>query len=118
MAIEFPAPRWPAALTEEGPEADPSILLSGEAAIGEAAHRILAVRVRKSKLEVDFRADLDEDAAYGEFPLEAMLEELEFFEDFDRSAVVSLASGDYVVWMIPSGDEPDSSRLILPRGAL
>ena len=105
MPIRFPQSRWPAELMEEGPDEDPSILLSGTAEIGDAPHRVVAVRVRKADLQVDFRVDLDEEEAYADYPLEAMLDELDFFDDFDRSVVVPLESGNYVIWMVPSGDE-------------
>lgn len=118
MPIHFPQSRWPSELIEEGPDADPAILLSGTAEIGDAMHRVMAVRVRKASLQVDFRADLDEDDAYSDYPLEAMLEELDFFDDFERSTVVTLESGDYVVWVVPTKDENSPQALLLPRGAL
>lgn len=32
-----------------------------------------------------------------------MLDELTFFDDIDRSAVVRLESGSYILWMVPAG---------------
>ena len=118
MPIPFPTAQWPAELTEAGPDADPSILLSGSAKIGDAHHHVLAVRVSRSNLQVDFRPDLDEEETYAGFLLEEMLEELEFFDEFDRSALVSLTSGDYVMWMTPASNVNRSGGLTLPLGAL
>jgi hypothetical protein len=56
--------------------------------------------------------------AYAGYPLEAMLEELDFFDDFDRSDVVSLESRQYVIWMVPSSDEKGANPPLLPPGAL
>ena len=75
MPVRLPALNWPVELLENGPDEDPSILLSGAAAIGTVLHRILAVRVNPSHAQVDFRADLDE-AVYADYQLEVMLEEL------------------------------------------
>ncbi|MDQ2804090.1 MAG: hypothetical protein M3Y41_15960, partial [Pseudomonadota bacterium] len=86
---------------EEGPEEDPSILLSGVAEFGTAPHRVLAVRVNATNLRVDFLAGVDADI-YADHELEVMLDELRFFGSIDRSVVVRLESGDYVIWMVPS----------------
>ncbi len=107
MPIRFPEPRWPVELLEEGPEEDPSILLGGVAEIGNARHRISAVRVNLRPLRVDFRADLKK-YIYADHELEAMLDELNFFGSIDQSAVVPLENGTYVVWMMPAGDERSS----------
>ena len=103
MPVRLPALNWPVELLENGPDEDPSILLSGAAAIGTVLHRILAVRVNPSHAQVDFRADLDE-GVYADYQLEVMLEELNVFDNVDRSAVVPLESGNYVIWMVPSAD--------------
>ena len=102
MPIRFPEPRWPVELLEEGPEEDPSILLGGVAEIGNAQYRISAVRVSPRPLQVDFRADLKK-YVYADHELEVMLEELSFFGSIDRSVVVPLESGNYVIWMVPFG---------------
>jgi hypothetical protein len=39
VPIRFPQSRWPAELMEEGPDDDPSILLSGSKEVGNALHR-------------------------------------------------------------------------------
>jgi hypothetical protein len=106
MPIRFPEPHWPVELLEEGPDEDRSILLGGVAEIGNALHRILAIRVstRHLHLQVDFRNDLKK-YIYADHELEVMLDELRFFGSIDRSVVVPLESGSYVIWMVPSGDE-------------
>jgi hypothetical protein len=104
MAIFFPEPRWPSELLEEGPEEDRSVLLRGAAEIAGARHRILAVRVGRSTLEVDVRDDLDE-SIYDDYRLQDMLDELGFFENVDQSVLVHLETGHYVIWMVPWGSE-------------
>jgi hypothetical protein len=90
-------------LLEAGPPEDPFILLSGPARIGEVPYRILAVRVNPNTLAVDYRYDLEEDV-YADYELEDTLEELTFLDDIDRSVLVTIEHGQYVVWMLPSGD--------------
>lgn len=102
MPVRLPEPRWPAELLEDGPDEDPSILLSRAVEIGNVLHRLLAVRVNPNHLRVDFRPDLGK-AVYADYPLELMLDELTFFDDIDRSAVVRLESGSYILWMVPAG---------------
>lgn len=102
MPIPFPQSHWPAELLEAGPAADPAILLGGTATIGTVPHRVVAIRVHRTSLQVDVRADLDEQDAYAEFALEEMLEELEFFGEFGPSATVVLNDAHYVVWVVPA----------------
>ena len=100
MPVRLPEPRWPAELLEEGPPEDPSILLGGAAEIGKAPHRVLAVRLNPSTLSVDYRADLEE-GIYGDYQLEDMLDELTFLDDIDKSVLVPIEGGYYVIWMMP-----------------
>jgi hypothetical protein len=100
MAVAFPQPSWPDTLTERGPEEDRSILLDGRVGIGPTLHRLLAVRVDRDTLSVDFRADVDEDC-YADYDLDVMLDELEFFDDIDAAGLLVLDTGNYVVWMVP-----------------
>jgi hypothetical protein len=104
MPVRLPELNWPVELLETGPDEDPSILLSGATEIGTAPHRVLAIRVNPSHVQVDFRANLDE-AVYADYQLGVMLEELNVFDNVDRSAVVPLESGNYVIWMVPSADD-------------
>jgi hypothetical protein len=103
MPIPLPELNWPPELLEEGPPEDPSILLGGPAAIGKAPHRVVAVRINPRTLGVDYRTDLDEDV-YADWQMEDMLDELTFLEDIDRSVLVPLSGGSYVIWLMPFGD--------------
>lgn len=100
MPVDMPQPSWPAQLTEQGPSEDPTILLSGMATIGPAPHRILAVRIDPTTLAVDYRPDLDEDI-YAEYQLDEMVDDLTFLDDLDASVLVPIASGSYVLWVMP-----------------
>ncbi len=100
MPIRLPEPHWPSELTEEGPPEDPSILLGGAAEIANAQYRILAVRLNPRTLAVDYRADLNEDI-YADYEIEGTLDELTVLDDIDRSVLVPIEGGHYVVWMLP-----------------
>ncbi len=102
MPVRLPAPSWPSELEEEGPPEDPAILLGGAAEIGRAPHRVLAVRLDPLTLAVDYRADLQEEV-YADYQLEDMLDELTFLEDIDKTVLVPMAAGHYVIWMMPFG---------------
>lgn len=103
MPIHLPEPRWPSELLEEGPPEDPAILLGGAAEIGKAPHRVMAVRLNPKTLAVDYRADLEEDV-YADYQLEGMLDELTFLDDIDKSVLVPIEGGHYVIWMMPFSD--------------
>jgi hypothetical protein len=100
MPISLPAPRWPSELLEDGPPDDPSILLGGAAEIGQAPHRILAMRINPNTLAIDYRHDVDEEA-YEDYQLEEMLDELTFMDDIDKSVLVPMGGAHYVIWMMP-----------------
>lgn len=103
MPVSLPEPVWPTELLEAGPQEDASILLSGAAEIGKAPYRVLAVRLNPSTLAIDYRADIEEDI-YDEYQLEDRLDELTFLDDIDKSVLVPMAGGYYVVWMLPYSD--------------
>jgi hypothetical protein len=104
VPIHLPEPRWPSELLEQGPPEDPSILVGGAAEIGEALYRVLAVRLNPNTLSVDYRADLNEDI-YADYEIEGMLDELTVLDgDIDKSVLVPIAGGHYVVWMLPFSD--------------
>ena len=103
MPVQLPAPEWPPELLEAGPPQDPFILLSGPARIGEAPYRVLAVRVNPKTLGVDYRYDLGEDV-YADYQLEDTLDALTFLDDIDKSVLVPIEQGHYVIWMLPFGD--------------
>jgi hypothetical protein len=103
MPVQLPAPEWPSELLEAGPPEDPFILLSGPARIGKAPYRVLAVRVNPNTLGVDYRYDLGEDV-YADYQLEDTLDALTFLDDIDKSVLVPIEHGHYVIWMLPFGD--------------
>jgi hypothetical protein len=103
MPVQLPAPEWPSELLEAGPPEDPLILLSGPARIGKAPYRVLAVRVNPNTLGVDYRYDLGEDV-YADYQLEDTLDALTFLDDIDKSVLVPIEHGHYVIWMLPFGD--------------
>ena len=103
MPVSLPALRWPAALIEQGPPEDPAILLGGAAAIGEAPHLVLAMRINPRTLSVDYRQELDEDV-YADYRLEELLDELTFMDAIDKSVLVPMGGGAYVLWMTPDSD--------------
>ena len=103
MPVRLPEPLWPSELQEEGPPEDPGILLAGAAEIGKARHRVLAVRLNPNTLAVDYQTEVEEEI-YADYQLEDMLDELTFLDEIDKSVLVPMADGHYVIWMIPSGD--------------
>jgi len=103
MPVQLPAPEWPSELLEAGPPEDPFILLSGPARIGKAPYRVLAVRVNPNTLGVDYRYDLGEDV-YADYQLEDTLDALTFLDDIDKSVLVPIEHGHYVIWTLPFGD--------------
>ena len=103
MPVQLPAPEWPSELLEAGPPEDPFILLSGPARIDKAPYRVLAVRVNPNTLGVDYRYDLGEDV-YADYQLEDTLDALTFLDDIDKSVLVPIEHGHYVIWMLPFGD--------------
>jgi hypothetical protein len=103
VPIRLPEPRWPSELLEQGPPEDPSILLSGAAEIGKAPYRVLAVRLNPNTLAVDYRADLNEDV-YADYEVESILDELTVLDDIDKSVLVPIAGGHYVIGMLPFSD--------------
>jgi hypothetical protein len=103
MPVQLPAPEWPSELVEAGPPEDPFILLSGPARIGDAPYRVLAVRVSPNTLGIDYRYDLGEEV-YADYQLDEMLDEFTFLDDIDKSVLVPIEHGHYVIWMLPSSD--------------
>jgi hypothetical protein len=105
MPVSLPVSRWPSELQEDGPPEDPAILLGGAAEIGQAPHRVLAMRINPSTLAIDYRKDVDEEV-YDEYQLEEMLDELTFMDDIDKSVLVPMGGAHYVVWMMPISSLP------------
>ena len=113
MQVASPSCQWPAVLEERGPPEDPSILLTGEARIGDSALQVVAIRIRPElRRTPDYRANLPNDCYRVkslDIALEAMLEETEYIvSDFEEPlgesqlSIVDLASGRYMVWVVPA----------------
>jgi len=109
MAVSCPAVAWPRSLAERGPVEDPTILLVGEARIGDATVSVVAIRIRPElRRTPDYRADVPRDA-YAGGALETVLDELEGLTEeigiltgaADRS-IVRLPTGAYLVWILPA----------------
>ena len=77
-------------------------VVSGAASVGQGMETALA-QICADTLGVDYRNDLEEDV-YADYQLEDTLDELTFLDDIDKSALVSIDHGHYVIWMLPSGD--------------
>jgi len=80
MTIPCAAVEWPAELEECGPPADPAILLTGRVRLGDAALRLVAIRIDPSlRWSPEYRRDVPEaeyDANGLDGALEGVLEEL------------------------------------------
>ena len=113
MGVRCPAWQWPEDLEERGPPADPSILLTGMARIGEVPMLIIAIRIDETlRWSPDFLPNVA-DASYGAGNLREMLETT--LEDVQsvatglgdlvgegRLSVVELATGRYRMWVLPA----------------
>lgn len=104
MTVECPVPQWPTALLEEGPPADASILLRGQVAIGQARFMVTAVRVDPIRFGPDFRADQNL-SIYADHRLSALLDIIAELGGLAEPSTLRLATGQYVVWMLPTADD-------------
>ena len=102
MTIACPRPEWPTGLLEEGPPQDPSILLRGEADIGGAKFVVTAVRVDPIRFGPDFRLN-QSSSVYDGYDLSGLLDSLWNLVEVAEAPTVRLASGSYVLWMLPRG---------------
>jgi hypothetical protein len=101
MSVHCPPVAWPDRLDEEGPVEDPGILLHGVARIGSAHVDVYAIRIHPGlRLTPDYREDVDQDR-YAEVELDARLDELASLAGTDRPAPVELATGIYLVYVVP-----------------
>jgi hypothetical protein len=102
MSVPCLPVQWPKTLEESGPAEDPGIVLSGTAQVGSTPFRITAIRVEpRLRFMPDYKADL-EDAVYDREVLETLLEELGEVADTDHPRTLELATGVYVMWMVPA----------------
>jgi hypothetical protein len=117
MLVQCPPCQWPTALDERGPVEDPGILLTGRARIGDIAVQIVAVRIDPAlRWMPDYKSDVAEGCYQVDgldVALETILEELESvgsgLEDVlgeTRPSIVELATGTYMIWVMPSSFGP------------
>lgn len=100
MTVACPAPEWPAALLEEGPPEDPSILLRGETTIGGVRFTLTAVRVDPIRFGPDFRRDRTT-GVYAPYGLSELLDRLSDLVDVAEASALRLGTGSYLMWMLP-----------------
>lgn len=103
MPVKRPVPGWPEERLEAGPTEDPLILLSGQAHVGGAPYRVVAVRMNPVTLAVDYRYDVGEEV-HADYQLENTLEELTFLDDIEKTVLVPPGQGQYGVWTLPSAN--------------
>ena len=117
MPVQCPPCQWPTALDERGPVEDPSILLTGRARIGDASVQIVAVRIDPAlRWTPDYKSDVAEGSYQVDgldVALETILEELESvgsaLEDAlgaSRASLIKLATGMYMIWVMPGSFGP------------
>ena len=104
MAVACPPPQWPAALLEEGPEGDSSILLRGEATIGGTRFAVTAVRVNPVHYGPDYRADQNT-RIYTGYNLSGLLDSLSDLVEIAEASTLALGTGRYLLWMLPHSPE-------------
>ncbi len=93
--------QWPSTLQESGPAEDPTIVLSGTAQVGSTPFRIVAIRVEpRLRFMPDYKSDIA-GTIYDREVLETLLEELGEVSDTDHPLTLELATGVYVLWMVP-----------------
>jgi hypothetical protein len=102
MTIQAPAMHWPRELREQGPEADPAILLVGQAMVAGKAFKIAALRMRREGRGPDFREDIPENE-YA-VSLESMTEDVEDLVDSIQPSLIAMNGGHYLLWMVPEAD--------------
>ena len=90
---------WPSEFIENGPQADPSILLSGDLRIGKASYLVTAVRMNARVTEPDYRVGVSSrlyDEAFAE-----VQDELEFIMGSMSPVMLRLSDGHYLLWIVP-----------------
>lgn len=83
----------------QGPPNDPSILLTGDAMIGNIAFKVTALRVRRTGRGPDFRDDVaEEDYAVS---LESLMDGVEELSGSIEPSAIELNGALYLLWMVP-----------------
>ncbi len=100
MTLRAPAIQWPDSFDELGPADDPRILLVGEARIADVDFEVTAIRMRDGMRMPDYLEGVPV-SAY-EAAINSMREEIEVLASTMEPALVSIAGGNYLLWMVPS----------------
>jgi pimeloyl-ACP methyl ester carboxylesterase len=103
MRIPAPKIEWPPEFATEGPDQDPTIMLSGHARIADVGFRIIALRMRKGFRSPDYREDVP-DSAYQEV-LERMVDDIEDLIDSLAPCLITIDNAEYLLWMVPDARE-------------
>lgn len=100
MTLRAPAIQWPDTFDELGPADDPRILLVGEAMIEGTAFVVTAIRMREGMRMPDYLEGVPV-SAY-EAAIDSMREEIEVLASTMEPALVPIAGGNYLMWMVPA----------------
>lgn len=100
MTLRAPAIQWPATFDAFGPADDPAILLAGEAKVAGIGYVVTAVRMRRGMRMPDYKDGVSP-GAY-EDALDTMLDEIECLASTREPALLPLADGHYLLWMVPA----------------
>jgi hypothetical protein len=90
-------------LREQGPEADPAILLVGQAMIAGKPFKIAALRMQRGGRGPDYRPNVPE-SEYA-VSLECMTEDVEDLVDSIEPQLIAMNGGHYLLWMVPEADQ-------------
>ncbi len=120
MSVPFPSCVFPATLDEHGPKEDPSILLTGMVAIGNATALVIAIRISLTlRRTPDYRQDVPAEM-YGVNNIDTGLETfLENADDLTAEfsdllgehvpSIVQLEPGAYMLWILPLAPDRGSA---------
>ena len=101
MSMHAPAIQWPDSFDALGPTEDPRILLVGTAEIAGVKFVVTAIRMRDGMRMPDYLEGVPV-SAY-EAAIDSMREEIEVLASTMEPALVPIAGGKYLLWMVPSG---------------
>jgi len=100
MSISVPRIEWPAQFEERGPKGDPKILLASDAEVGAVVFKVRALRIQREGWEPDYRRDVAPDEY--DAIRESTMEDVQNLVEFGQPALIAMAGGQYLLWMVPS----------------
>lgn len=103
MSLHAPAIRWPDNFDALGPAEDPRIVLVGEAEIEGVKFIVTAIRMREGMRMPDYLDGVPQ-STY-EAAIDSMREEIEVLSSTMEPALVPIAGGNYLLWMVPSAHD-------------